>query len=148
MQQNVQRISHVSLLYRPENFERAIERFKDVLGIDDFDGPYDLTDFGIRFCVSWRSGIELISPIAADDGPYWDHLRTRGEGLYALIFGVKDLRAARDRAIAAGASAVSGIINGLTLGVKSSNLRFARFEEVMIDVAMGLNLVLGQIEPK
>jgi hypothetical protein len=149
MKHRIQRLSHVSFLYRPENLTHAIERLEKVLGIHDFDGPYDLTDFGIAFCVSWTGGIELISPLVADGGgPYWGDLRTRGERLYALIFGVQDLGAAQDRAIGAGATPVSGIINCRTLAVKSSNMHFTRFHEVMIEGAIGVNLVLGQIEPK
>ncbi len=90
MQQQIGHVDHVVFIYKKENLSRMVEEFGKVLNITDWDGPEDVPYFGVFKAQSLEAGLELVAPLS-DEGPLADHLRTHGEGFYALIYGVKDI---------------------------------------------------------
>ena len=57
----------------------------------DDGGP----DFGLRITWSWTAGLEVLSPCGPRAIPHcemaWKFLEEKGEGLFAMVFGVKDV---------------------------------------------------------
>jgi hypothetical protein len=151
---NIQRIDHVSMVYRDENVEQAVETLERTLGVR-FPPPIDVV--AIRSWVDWDSGLEVFAPAgtAADldaTGPlaaFLDmihaHLDTRGEGLFSIVFGVADIDAACERAAAAGAS-VATKHDGPDPSWPWAH-RFTRIQEAELGYVNGVYLVLGQVEP-
>ena len=99
MPQIKNRIDHVAWMCRPENHDAYVEKLSKVFRIEfeaDDGGP----EFGLRFTWSWSGGLEVLSP--AGDGPHaqmcWDFLNNRGEGLFAVVMGVKDVEEVREHA--------------------------------------------------
>jgi Glyoxalase/Bleomycin resistance protein/Dioxygenase superfamily len=97
-------ISRVVMIYRPENLRSAVREFKQALDITDFEGPYDLGEMGIQVVISWTAGIELIAPMQSGthSAAMWDVLKQRGEGMFNLVYRVRDLQKAEAHAAAHG----------------------------------------------
>ena len=70
------------------NLDEATEFFTDLLGIE-FDDPSGAGNIGMRGAYS-SSGLELIEPTSPDTviGKF---VQQRGEGLWAIVFKVKNL---------------------------------------------------------
>lgn len=97
--QNVQRVDHVAFVYHRENHQQAIDQFTKAFGITDWDGPTEIPLFGMVIAQSVKSGIEVLAPLDNDgDTMFSEHLRAKGEGFFALVFGVANLRASAERA--------------------------------------------------
>lgn len=141
------RVDHVAFLVRDENFEAALARSTEVLGLS-FDGPYDLADRGIRIAIDWDAGIEFITPTNSDIalGPSV-FLDEHGEGFYRLVLGVRDLEDAVAKATSHGLPA-GARTDGLKIDPRWRD-RFDRIDEVTIgEVVPGVFITLGQIEEK
>jgi hypothetical protein len=102
---NNDRVDHVAWLCSPENLEAMIAKLGQ-LGGTPLDGPVDLPAAGLRIGISWDTGLEVVSPLPGSDRPAALEtrrmLRRRGEGIYAVLFGVPDMEAALVRAREAG----------------------------------------------
>ena len=86
-------IHHLNLLVR--DLESAVARFRDTLGIADFEFG-DLGQRGVK-TARFRAGeswIVLVQPTDPDSVP-GRHLAEHGEGLFLVSFGVDSLDAAR-----------------------------------------------------
>src|SRR5690606_23506956 len=97
--QPVDRVSHVVYCLREENLERAAETLTKVLGAE-FEEVHR-PELGLRIFVSFRNGLELIAPSSAVGAPaerFTRFLAERGEGLYNIVYGVRDLDAPIERA--------------------------------------------------
>lgn len=99
--QNVDRIDHVVFLYRTEaGLAAARDEFSRVLNIEDWEKweTNAITGYAHAY-ISFAAGIELIAPNLelGTDHPFMRHLAEKGEGFYGLVYGVKDLDAARKR---------------------------------------------------
>lgn len=101
MPQITNRIDHVAWMVRPENHDASVEKLSKLFGITfeaDDGGP----DFGLRITWSWSAGLEVLSPCGDRAIPHcqmgWDFLERKGEGLFAMVFGVKDVQATIDHA--------------------------------------------------
>lgn len=138
---NVGRVDHVVLVYRNhENLKKAQQEFSTLLGIDDWD------DFGevfgrVHMVASWQSGIELIFPTKPD--PAFDqHLATRGEGFFSLIFGVADLEQAMAQILKQGGTAIAH--------PHSPEQVYRTFEvakEAVVGMVGGVNVTIGEFKP-
>lgn len=159
MKQQVHHVSHVSFVYRLENFHAAQDEFARAFGIDDWDGPVEVPAFGILQSLSVSTGIELLAPLYEEGNAFADHIREKGEGVFAVIFGVADLReaarAAKERGIGmkTNPDGTPMIIDGMTIcggqpPFASWHDKLKRYEEVWLDPVGGVNAFLGQIEPK
>jgi hypothetical protein len=98
------RLDHVAWVCFPDNFARNLELLSG-LGGTPLDGPHDKPEIGIRIAISWETGLELISPVRgseAEAAVAAKQILERGEGIYAVLFGVDDMQAALRRARSAG----------------------------------------------
>ncbi|GAY22178.1 VOC family protein [Sphingobium fuliginis] len=96
LQQAKQRIDHLAIIVRSENFEAYVEKFSKILGVSFEDSIY-AEDAGVRAALSWDSGLEIIAPLR-EEGRYWDRIQRFGEGCTVLVFGVDDIDEATARA--------------------------------------------------
>jgi predicted enzyme related to lactoylglutathione lyase len=145
LQQPVNRVSHVVYCVRPENFDRATAFLSEVLGarFEDSSRP----ELGLRIRISLESGLELISPDATL-GPaparFTDFLEHHGEGVYDMVYGVRDL----DETIArAGAHGVSVTHRGSFADLPPWQGRMDVLDEAHLEPVFGMHITLGRIEP-
>ena len=98
--------------------------------------------------ISLESGLELIAP-APELGPvperFSQHLATHGEGVYNIVYGVRDLDETAARA--------SGFGIGVTHRGSFADLppwqgRFDVLDEAHLEPHLGMKITLGRIEPK
>jgi hypothetical protein len=140
---NVGRIDHVILIYRTrESQEAARQKFSALLGIDDWDEVGEAAE-GIYIFISWTSGIELVCP-TREVPAFERHLSTRGEGFYAMVFGVADMKAAIERIEAFGGRAPYA----LPPPPASVMDKFDVVREVVVGDVGGIRLMLGEFKPK
>jgi hypothetical protein len=138
------RISHIAVAIKPENFERAVQDFSFVFSTAFF-GPLVREDQGLRVAVSWDAGLELQSPLdPQDDSPLSVLLRERGEGLLGFVYRVRDLDASVARLDQAGYQSFARV-SGLT-GVEPWSDRFRLIDEAFFGGFYGCMFALGQIE--
>ena len=88
----IEKIDRIAIAVK--DLDGAMEFFSDLLGIE-FDDPSSAGNIGMRGAYS-SSGLELIEPTGSDTviGKF---VQERGEGLWALVFKVKDLDAAVEK---------------------------------------------------
>ena len=158
MQPQINHVSHVCFIYRKENFAKAKQQFGDALGITDWDGPQELPYFGVLQTQSVSAGIEILAPLQ-EGTQFDDYLQTRGEGFFALIYGVEDIgkavRRAQDKGIEPYLDA-----DGKPLLIDAMHInnggpayaswagRVKTYLEVPLKPISGVNFYLGQIEPE
>jgi hypothetical protein len=145
VQQPINRVSHVVFCLHPENLDDAVAFFSEALGatFEDSSRP----ELGLRIKIALASGIELIAP-APDLGPtpqrFLDHLQERGEGVYDVVYGVRDI------------DAVIADAERFGVGVTHRNSfadeppwrgRFEVFDEAHFQPFHGIRLTLGCIQP-
>lgn len=142
LKQNIRRIDHIAVLISPRNFESCVERLTRVLEADFVRA--ERKDLGLLIALDWDAGLEILAP-TGPESPLWTRLAEKGEGQVTIIYGVKDLEAARARA------AAEGFIVGPEVGLTGEEPWAARFDvlrEVGLSEIFGLNFALGQIEPR
>jgi hypothetical protein len=140
-------ISRVVFIYRPESLSGALKDFEQTLGINDFEGPYTSEEFGLSVAVSWSAGIELVAP--TQKGTYsdalWAYLNERGEGMFSLVYRVRNLQEAEARAIQNGHPRIGDYIDGLAVE-QSWRKRFSMLKEAIIEPVGEIPVTLIQIE--
>jgi hypothetical protein len=141
LKQNVGRIDHVAILVSPENFETCVERMSRVLEVKFVRARRK--DLGLLIAMDWDAGLEILAP-TGPDSLLWSRLQTKGEGHVSIIFGVKDLDAAKARAEAEGLSVGPEV--GL-IGEEPWAARFEVLREAALGDICGTNISLGQVEP-
>ena len=88
---------------RPENLEANVAELERLSGARL--ARSENREMGIVVCISWEAGLEIIAPTAEDTPTNRDlrrHLDTIGEGVFAVIFGVRDLEEHKARLEAMG----------------------------------------------
>jgi predicted enzyme related to lactoylglutathione lyase len=145
MQQQINRLDHLAILVKYENFEKYKKKFSDVLGVV-WDEEVTNESAGVIAVPSWDSGLELIAPMQ-NSGRYWDRIQRFGEGSVTIIFGVEDIDAAVKRAEDNGAPLRFHIE---MQGTEPWLNRFKVFRESKIDMfeeEFSATVTLSQIEP-
>lgn len=101
MKQFMNHIDHIAWLAYFENIERYAQQLSELCGVKLL-GPYMREDMGICIYISPRGGLEIIAALDHVETPFnavlKEQLRSRGEGVAAVIFGVPDLDEAMDHA--------------------------------------------------
>jgi len=140
-------IYRVVLIYHPENFLSAVDAYRDALGITDFEGPYQIHQMGFRAVVSWDAGIEIISPLS--QGGFSEYLRdilkSKGEGIFSVVYQVKDLESAEQQAATHGYPRMGDYIDGLKVREEWCE-RFTMLKEASLSPIAGVAVTLIQIE--
>lgn len=146
MEQAIQKIDHVAIIVYRENVEAYVKKFSAALGIE-FDEPAIVESTGVIAALSWDSGLEILAPLK-EEGRYWDRLQKYGEGSTIIVFGVKDMGAAQQRARDAGVDVGFEVKLG---GTEPWFDRFSTFKEArinMFDSNLCVSMALSQIEPR
>ena len=148
-------VHYVAIRVKPENFETAVKRISDALGLE-FEYLGGETS-GIRMALAMEARIEIVTTAsdnvdttATDAAAYpavmaARDMATKGEGAYLSVFGVKDIDAAVARAEKAGIRTVARYEVDQNLTADS---RFNVFREAMLEEMYGMNFCLRQIEEK
>jgi hypothetical protein len=142
LKKNVRRIDHIAILISPHSFEDCVQRLSRALEVEFTLARRD--DMGLLIAIDWDSGLELLAP-TGPESPLWSRLQEKGEGHVSIIFGVGDVDEAKRRAESAGF--VAGAEIGL-IGDEPWAARFERLREIPLSEICGINLVLGQVEPR
>jgi hypothetical protein len=143
LQQPINRVSHVVYCLQPENLEPAAAFLHEALGaiFEDSSRP----ELGLRIKIALESGLELIAP-APDLGPVPDrflrHLAERGEGVYDVVYGVRDLDDTVDRAARFGVSVTH---RGSFAHLPPWQGRMAVLDEAHLEPVHGMHITLGCI---
>jgi hypothetical protein len=159
MQQAVGRVCLVVLVCELRNHSSTVERLSAVLDVHDWDGPADLPYLGLRNAVSHASGLEVVAPLE-EGSALSAHLSEHGEGVYALVFGVRSLEESIARAHGEGVG-LAGHVDGLPeLGILDSlhlnsggpvypsyPRRFAVHRQAILQPFTAIQMILGQLEP-
>ncbi len=98
------------------DIEMAAKRYSELLDISFWDGGVR-SEYGLRAMISWDGGIELISPID-DNSMMARFIEKKGEGIYGVIFKVKDIEESRARAKEKGFRVTGDVDTGLPDGFK------------------------------
>lgn len=85
-------VHHVVWCVAPENLDRVRAFWERVVGIPL--EAIDLPELGLRVLISWEGGIEIMTP-AYPSGTMAEAARhflaERGEGVYSVVYGVRDI---------------------------------------------------------
>jgi 4-hydroxyphenylpyruvate dioxygenase-like putative hemolysin len=142
--QNINRIDHVIILVTLDNLDRAAAEFSELLALT-MEGPFDTG--GLRVYIDWAAGIELYAPtdpaIAVEQTQF---LAEHGEGVFRIVFGVRDRSAAIARAEELGIDART--IDGFTVNERWQD-SFERIDEAPLSRPVhGVRINFGEIVPK
>ena len=142
LKQNIGRVDHLAILVHPQNFESCVGRLTRALQISFQHAHRE--DLGLRIAIDWDAGLEILAP-TGPESPLWAQLQQKGEGHMSIIFGVEDFEQARKHAQQEGFS--TGPEVGL-IGSEPWADRFNVLRETSLSEICGINLVLGQVEPR
>lgn len=85
-------IDHVAWISRPENLEANVAQLEKLA--DAKLTRFERKDMGFIMYINWQAGIELVSPMKEPtefNQMLHDWLKTHGEGVMSVVFGVRDL---------------------------------------------------------
>jgi hypothetical protein len=143
IRQNVQRISHIVLMVRPENHDKAVADLTNQLGAEFLTKEFQ--HLSVRCSQSWENGFEVLSPFSLDDDTeYARWLKNNDEGFHSVVFGVDDIGKAEERAAAAGAN----------FAVRYDAAPcwpefFETLEETRLEPPVhGMTLIIGELRPR
>jgi hypothetical protein len=142
LKQNIGRIDHIAILVHRHDLESCVERLTRALQVS-FQRAYR-EDLALEIAIDWDAGLELLAP-TGPQSPLWSQLQQKGEGHVSIIFGVEDFEEARKRA------RQEGFSTGPEVGLSGSEPwaeRFNVLRETSLSEICGINLVLGQVEPR
>jgi len=92
MKKFINHIDHVTWISRPENIEEnavALERLTEAKLV-----RFERKEMGFVMYLSWEAGLEIVAPLPQRtdfNQALYDRLETHGEGVLAVVFGVRDL---------------------------------------------------------
>jgi len=85
-------VHHVVWCVKPEHLERVRTFWERVIGLAL--EQIDLPELGLRVLISWTGGVEIMTP-AYEHGSMAEAARAflaeRGEGVYSVVYGVRDI---------------------------------------------------------
>lgn len=98
MKKFIDHIDHITLVYHLESLKKNVAMLEQVSGVklESFDNGA----LGFRMYLSWEAGMEVMAPLSGRtefNQPLHEHLEKCGEGVYAVVFGMRDLETARAR---------------------------------------------------
>lgn len=85
-------VHHVAWCVRPENWGAVRAFWEETIGVPLEE--LDLPELGLKVLVSWHGGVEIMAPFYAEGlmvEAARQFLATRGEGVYAVVYDVKDI---------------------------------------------------------
>lgn len=146
MNQNINHVDHIVWVSHLENLEANVAKLEALTRVK-LHGPFDRTDQGMRVCVSFEGGVEILAPLDGYDTVMSRHCRAwlekSGEGMFAVVFGVRDIMEAREHA------ARLGYTPGPLLecvGGEPWATDLGKFQESVICEFMNILFVYGEID--
>jgi len=91
-------IDHVAWISRLENIEANVAQLEKLAGAKL--RRFQREDMGFVMYISWEAGLEVVAPLEKPtefNQILHEWLKTRGEGVMSVVFGVKDLDAHKAR---------------------------------------------------
>jgi hypothetical protein len=105
MRQNINHTDRVIWVSRPDTIAANVARLESLTSAK-FLGPHMDHTLGVQTYVANAAGMQMMAPAQGSSAAFAQrlskHLTARGEGVFGVVFGVADLAAAKQRAIAAG----------------------------------------------
>ncbi len=98
MKKFINHIDHITWASHLDTFEENVAKMEEVTGVKL--QQFDNEELGFRMYLSWEAGIEVMAPLPHRtdfNGPLHDHLEKCGEGVYAVVFGYRNLEETRER---------------------------------------------------
>lgn len=92
MKKFVNHVDHVAWISRLENLEANVAQLEKLSGAKLT--RFERKDMGFVMCISWEAGLEVVAPMNEPtefNKMLHEWLKTRGEGVMSVVFGVKDL---------------------------------------------------------
>lgn len=146
MNQNINHVDHIVWVSHLENLEANVAKLEQLARVK-LRGPFDRTDLGMRVCVSFEGGVEILAPLDGIDTVMSrfcrDALEKKGEGMFAIVYGVPDIMEARENA------ARLGYTPGPILecvGGEPWETDIGKFKESVICEFMNTLFVYGEID--
>jgi hypothetical protein len=100
MNQFINHIDHVAWLCHLKNLDEYARRLSALSSTTMI--PHIRKDLGLSVYMSWQGGLEIVAPLDDVDNefnaPLRARLKERGEGVFAVVLGVKNLDEAVSRA--------------------------------------------------
>ncbi len=96
-------VHHVVWCVKPENWEAVRAFWEETIGVPLEE--LDLPDLGLKILVSWHGGVEIMTPAYAEGlmvEAAQQFLASRGEGVYAVVYDVRDIEGVVDSFVARG----------------------------------------------
>ncbi|KAK6378798.1 hypothetical protein LTS17_006501 [Exophiala oligosperma] len=142
--QQINHVSHVCFIVRKENLQLFKDQLTRAFNVTDWDGPLEVTPMGLLQTGSISTGLEIIAPLddQDEDNVFTQHIQAKGEGLFSVIYGVKDVELAAKEAQERGTE----LMNGPDVHA-AWNERLKVYREIALKPMFGINFWLGQIEP-
>ncbi len=144
MKKFVNHIDHVVWISSLTNLEKNVAELEAVT--DATFVRFQRDELGIVMCIDWDAGLEVVAPYDEKtefNQMMHDHLDTRGEGLFGVVFGVDDLEAHKDKMEA------KGIPMGPSMdSVPNSPWHHRLFlrERMVLQPVFNSQVVIGQID--
>lgn len=138
------------VVIRVKDLDKGIEFYSKLLNTT-FDklAPELTGSFGVRAAISWEAKVELVSPLPSRDSVD-SELSEEKEGLFAVIFNMDDVEAARKTAEEMGVGVKRTIEMSQDQITAYFQDRFKKFKEynLNLNATGGVDIYLGQIELK
>ena len=99
----VNHIDHVVWISKPENIEANVAELEKLAGASL--ERFERKDMGFVMYLDWSAGLEVVTPMATPtefNQMLHHRLETQGEGIMAVVFGVRDLERHKARLEALG----------------------------------------------
>ena len=96
-------VSHVAWISRPENFEENATKLARLA--DAHMVRFERRDMGFAMYISWEAGLEIVAPLEQQtefNQALYTWLETHGEGVFSVVFGIRELEKHRQRIVALG----------------------------------------------
>jgi len=142
------RVDHVIWIAKPENAANIVQQLTEL-----FRAQFDKREgakagAGFDVWVAWGGGLEVVAPYATGPGVsevFYEHLQTRGEGFWGLVYGVDNLEEAIDHARALGWPARSPNPRPPEAALHHWTTTVLEVREAVIGEILGVNLLFGKI---
>ena len=88
-------VHHVVWCVKPENLQRVRAFWETAMGVPLHE--LDLPELGLRVLISWKAGIEIMTPAYASGlmvEAAREFLANRGEGVYTVVYNVRGIEGA------------------------------------------------------
>lgn len=138
------------VVYAVEDFEAGKAFFEKTLGATFHESTSgEAASFGVRAAMAFDVGIELVAPLPDQPSTVRDHINERGEGLYGVVFAVKNLDATRDAFADVGVSTFYSLDYDQTIIDERLEGRFSTYKEHFLQSTPPLSGVtlIGEFSP-